>query len=300
MGTRHTTYFMDKEYPNVAGGGAGGGVSSPHEIIRQTNVNIYDGAQITLSLENKYVTPYVVALNSLPLSSWGGMVYLQNSEQIVYDSANDTVSFYVYTNTGQNYNIDWLVFEKNVAGGGGNEIEYFDFAQFDGNGSILLPFKVNSDYKITVTFQAPSYKNDNSIIGNTANSYLSHLTIYSSQYYTSTGNGEDSFSADLYTKHTFVQNDGGYSKMDGVSVKGYTPTTDNNVSLVLAGRQSSAQNYVGKIYEYIIESISTGEVIMHLLPAKAKSGGVVIGKGLYDSVSEELYTCSGLTLGNDT
>lgn len=102
-------------------GGGGGGASAPHEIVRQTAVSIQNGTTITLNLTQKYSDPYVVALNSLPLASWGGLVYLQDSTAITYDATNDTISFDVYTNgnAAQNYNIDWLIFEKSVTGGGG-------------------------------------------------------------------------------------------------------------------------------------------------------------------------------------
>ena len=162
-----------------------------------------------------------------------------------------------------------------------------------------MPFTVNSDYKITATFQAPTYKNDNSIFGNTENSNLAHCTIYNSRYYVSTGNGETNFEKELYGKHTVTMNDGGYTTFDGDNITNCTPTTDDNVSLVLAGRNGDGQNYMGKIYEFIIESISTGTEIMHVKPAIIRANGVVIAKGLLDSVSGEIYSANGMTLGND-
>jgi len=89
---------------------------SHHEIIRQTSISVGNLTSITLNLTHKYTNPYVVALNALPLSKWGGIVCLQDSTQIEYDDDDDTLTFSVYTNSdnAQNYNIDWLVFEKSM------------------------------------------------------------------------------------------------------------------------------------------------------------------------------------------
>lgn len=87
----------------------GGGGS--YEIIHQSNVAITDNTQVTLNLQHKYTTPFVFAVNSLPLSSWGGLIVVQTST-ISYSSTDDTLTFNVYTNTGQNYDVDWIVMER--------------------------------------------------------------------------------------------------------------------------------------------------------------------------------------------
>lgn len=185
-------------------------------------------------------------------------------------------------------------------GGGGAEVIDYDYAQFTEGGKITLPFTLNADYKISVTFQAPTYKNDNSVIGNTNGASYSHLTIYSNRYYSSGGSGEVNFAGDVYAKHTFVTNNNGHNTLDGTDVTNYTPTTNSGINLVLAGRQSSGQNYRGKIYEYIIESISTGEELIHLKPAKIQVSGVTLKQGLLDTVSGDMYETSGMSLGNDS
>lgn len=184
---------------------------------------------------------------------------------------------------------------------GGAEIEYYDYAYFSGKGSIVLPFNLNADYKITVTFDIPVYSDDNAIIGNSASNNYLHISQYASRYYTSTGTSETYFEDTLLGKHTYVINDDGTNKLDGVVKTSYTPTTNNGIALVVGGRDLSRPglNLRGKIYEYIIESISTGEELMHLLPIKLKAAGVIIKSGLYDSVSGEVYTTTGVTLGND-
>lgn len=91
---------------------SGGGTEYPHEIVRQRNVYCADGTSITLNLTKKYANPYVMPCNIVPLSSWGGLVVIQDTSAINYDSSNDTVTFLVYTNGAQNFNIDWNVFEE--------------------------------------------------------------------------------------------------------------------------------------------------------------------------------------------
>jgi len=103
----------------------GGGGSITHEVIHQTNVAIYDNTQVILNLQNDYVAPVVFAVNALPLSQWGGIIVVQ-APTVVYDSANDTLTFNVYTNTGQTYGqIDWVVMDTvSSGGGGGYSVEY--------------------------------------------------------------------------------------------------------------------------------------------------------------------------------
>lgn len=96
----------------------GSGSSGKREIIHQTNRAISDNLQITLNLENKYIDPYVYVVNAIPLSGWGGLVVVKDTESFVYDSTNDTITFQVYTNAGQNYNLDWIVEERDASGGG--------------------------------------------------------------------------------------------------------------------------------------------------------------------------------------
>jgi len=110
---------------SLGGSGSVGGVVK-HEVIHQTNVEIYDNTQIVLNLQNKYTDPVVFATNALPLTSWGGIIVVQD-QTVVYDSANDTLTFNVYTNSGQTYGqIDWIVMDKvsSSGGSGGSSISY--------------------------------------------------------------------------------------------------------------------------------------------------------------------------------
>ena len=112
----------DRSGAAIVGTASGGAVK--HEVIHQTNVEIYDNTQIVLNLQNKYTDPVVFAENPLPLSSWGGIIIVQTST-VVYDSANDTLTFNVYTNTGQTYGyVDWVVMDKVSSGGSGSGSGY--------------------------------------------------------------------------------------------------------------------------------------------------------------------------------
>ena len=114
------TVEIDNVIYSIPGGGGGSADISNivHEVIHQDNVSISDNAQITLNLTNKYTDPFVFPTNSLPLTSWGGLIVVQDST-VVYDSANDTLTFKVYVNSGQNYNVDWVVMDKEASNGSG-------------------------------------------------------------------------------------------------------------------------------------------------------------------------------------
>ena len=165
--------FMDKDYPSGSGGGnsvepnpvgeptdtletigidgtiydigGGGGGGTKQEIIRQTNVTITDGTQIVLNLTQKYINPYVYAVNVVPSSSWGGLVVVGDPSQISYDSTNDTLTFLAYTNSGQNYTLDWII-EERGGGSGSSSVDYSTVEQEIGTWIDGKPL-----YQITLT-----------------------------------------------------------------------------------------------------------------------------------------------------
>lgn len=94
----------------------GGKFGNTKEIVRKTNVAISDNLVITLDLTKKYKDPYVFAVNVLPKTNWGGLVVVNEDYGLTYDSTNDTLSFKVYTNSPQNYDIDWIVFDLSDGG----------------------------------------------------------------------------------------------------------------------------------------------------------------------------------------
>lgn len=184
-------------------------------------------------------------------------------------------------------------------GGGGIEIEYFDYALFtSASDNIVLPWLVNADYKIIVVFDIPTYISNNAVIGNNGSTAYPQLTAYGGLWYTGNGGSETYFTEALTGKHTFINNQNGKNVFDNTEVSAYTPQTSQNVNLVIGGRYT-ADSYRGKIYEYIIESISTGDIIEHLVPAKVKADIFNLGTGLLSLVTGDIYKCNGMSLGND-
>ncbi len=129
---------------NILGGSGSADISSiVHEVIHQDSVSIADNTQITLNLTNKYTDPFVFATNSLPLSSWGGLIVVQDST-VVYDSINDTLTFKVYVNSGQTYNVDWVVMDKEASNGSGKGSDQIvDISSFTKIYDSSIPFGYN-------------------------------------------------------------------------------------------------------------------------------------------------------------
>ena len=77
--------------------------------------------------------------------------------------------------------------------GGGGSIEYKNYLKFNGEG-IILPWTINSDYKVEVTFYDTTYYNDRAVIGNDNSASYFHITEFSNRYYYQTSyNSESSF-----------------------------------------------------------------------------------------------------------
>lgn len=166
---------------------------------------------------------------------------------------------------------------------GGLTKEYFDYAQFT-NSYIDLPYYINADYKITYTFKLDSYVSDQHALGSTGGYIRLHLTQYNNCWYTSSGDTEVNFNGyGLTDKHTFINNDNGSNYMDGDVVSSYTPTTLSTAQLQLGRRGSGTMT--GRIYEFIIESISTGDILYHLKPIKIMDNDIEVVSGLYDEIS---------------
>lgn len=182
-----------------------------------------------------------------------------------------------------------------LGGSGGGEqytIQFGKYAKFSGSAGFILPYTINSDYKVTVVFYEDTYANDAAVIGNTGSANYSHLTEYGNKWYTSAGVGETSFGSWVgQTEHTYINNNGNSkNEFDGVEVTNYTPTTNSNISYTIGCRGGITGNrYLGYIGYYKIESLSTGDVICELRPALIQLNDVVINKGLYDTVNKVWY-----------
>ena len=173
-------------------------------------------------------------------------------------------------------------------------IQFYEYAQFAGGHSFQLPYTINADYMVSVDFQFLSYINDQHVIGNSYNYQYLHLTEYSNKWYTSSGSSEVNYQPTefpLDARHTFINNKNGKNWMDGVEVTNYNPTTQGSAYLQVGGR-NGAYNFRGKMWYYKIESISTGNVICELRPAKDETH-----EGLYDIINNTWYT-GGITVYN--
>ena len=169
-------------------------------------------------------------------------------------------------------------------------ITYKNYIKFNGEG-IILPWKLNSDYKIEVVFHETTYRNDSCIIGNSYTSTRSHLTEYSNKYYTSTGSSEGNFGTWTSGEHTFINNNGNaHNEFDGVEVTNYTPATDSGVSYTIGCRVNLTSNaYYGWIKTYKIYSISNGTLLHDLRPAELFNQAC-----LFDVVEKKAYYANNL------
>lgn len=173
--------------------------------------------------------------------------------------------------------------------GGGDSKTVVRYASFNGSGYITLPYTVSADYKITVDYYVPKYVDNMAIIGNTVSGDYTHLTLFSSRYYTTTGSAETNFAGNTVGRHTFINNVNNHNSLDSEDVTSYTPTDNSNATLTIGYRYGAPNNFVGKIYEYKIESISTGDIICHIKPTKYQ--GELVFRDIINGIN---YSCSGM------
>ena len=178
--------------------------------------------------------------------------------------------------------------------GGGSDINYKTWAKFNGVG-IILPYKINSDYKVSVTFYETAYNDDTAVIGNTSSASYSNLTIYSNQWYTSSGTSLVSISAwSGNAEHTFITNNGNsHNEFDETEVTSYTPTDSDSIYYCIGCRDGSVSSigFKGYLKSYMIEKISDGSKVCEIKPAIIHNAAC-----LYDSVNDIMYMPTGLTV----
>ena len=171
-----------------------------------------------------------------------------------------------------------------------------NYAKFDGSQGIILPWKLNADYKVEVTFYQTEYVQAENIIGNTVGASYSHLTPYQGGYWSSLGSDEGfipnlSWSAG---EHTYITNNGNnHNEFDGVEVQAYTPTTkDGYYTIGIRANTSIIRSY---IKSYKIYSISQGTLLHELVPC-LYDGTVTC---LYDKVGK-MFFYNGIEAVMDT
>lgn len=168
-----------------------------------------------------------------------------------------------------------------------NVISYKNYIKFNGEG-IMLPWSINSDYKIEVTFHETTYYNDSAIIGNSIGPSDMHLTEYNNKYYfLKSRNGETNYGTWSAGEHTFIYNNGsGKNTLDGTVVSNFTPYNYSSALYSIGCRGGIKSNvYNGWIKSYKIYSISQDELIHDLRPA------IVAGYPCFiDVISNAIYS----------
>lgn len=171
-------------------------------------------------------------------------------------------------------------------------VEIYDYAEFDGTGFLTTPYDINADYTLEVIFDA-DYIQTMSIVGNSMGAGYAHLTIYNNYWYASAGTSEVILGSYTSGKHTFISNLGGKNILDNTEVSSYTPTDISTPYLI--GNRVGSGYYIGKLYEFKLTSINTGNIVYDVVPAK--KGNQI---GLYDVISDTFTQCSFVTaVGND-
>lgn len=164
-----------------------------------------------------------------------------------------------------------------------------------------LPVTVNADYKITVVFDVQTYESNTAIYGNAYGASYSHLTMYNNKWFTSRGSAEVSFGNinDVLGKHTFISNLDNGNWLDGVKVTEYTPTTSNYKLYInyRSGNVKRGNNW--RLYEYKIESISSGETLYDYTPFCIYNENTFVTGGLYEKINQTYILLSGSIVGND-
>ena len=156
-----------------------------------------------------------------------------------------------------------------IGGGGGESpIVFKNYAKFNGQG-IILPWTINSDYKIECVFYEKEYINNTCITGSTGSwSNAPYLAAYSNRFDVGVIGSYASFGDWSAGEHTYINNDeNNQSTLDGTASANYNPTT-NSYFYTLGCRDGSTtgMGYQGYIKSFKIYSKSSGDLLHHLKP----------------------------------
>lgn len=239
----------------------------------------------------------VIDLTQSPVPASGYPSYQENSfvDPDTFTDGGILDSFAKVNNQWQNLigtNID----DIQSGGGGESPIVFKNYAKFDGSQGIILPWKINADYKVEVTFYQTTYTDAENIIGNTSAAVYSHLTPYQGGYWSSLGSNEGLISGLSWSagEHTYITNNGnGYNEFDGVEVQSYTPTTINGYYTI--GERVSTSIIRSYIKSYKIYSISQGTLLHELVPCLYDG----VTPCLYDKIGK-MFFCNGIESVMDT
>ena len=160
-----------------------------------------------------------------------------------------------------------------------------DYIQFDGlaNHFITTPYSVNADYEVTIVFDAISNRQNQAVIGITGGGYYNRLLQFANEWYGGTGGQQQGiFSKPLTGKHTYVTNRNGKCYFDDEEVLNFTPMSVDSVKMLI-GYSYGGTVFDGKVYEYKIKRVSTGETVFHGFPFSIRVDGNAFTTILRDS-----------------
>lgn len=182
--------------------------------------------------------------------------------------------------------------ESHLNGGGGSSIIEKTYIKFNGTG-LILPWTVNSDYKIVCVFHDTTYKNDSCITGSTGGwRYDPCIQQYGNRYEAGTANGGVCVSLGSWSvgEHTYINNNGNnQNELDGVTGE-YVPNTSAYYYTIGCRGDAHSLTYENYIKSFKIYSLSTGDLLHDLHPC------AVYNLAAFMDVADNntLYTCSGL------
>ena len=185
-----------------------------------------------------------------------------------------------------------------VSGGGDITDTTPDNAKFkcNGTGYITLPYTINADYEVSVTFETTGFVSNMAVLGNTVartSPYYLHLTEFSNKWYSSNGTSEINFGSYSDGEHTCIINKDNSIYFDGSVVSSYTPTTKDDTNMVLFRRGGESGYYTAIYSQYFksftIKKISTGETICNIVPKRFLVFGTFQFECLFDTISKTAY-----------
>lgn len=172
-----------------------------------------------------------------------------------------------------------------------------NYAKFNGTG-IVLPFEINSNYKIICDFYETTYQTGQCIVGDTYSESVSGILLYTDSNSYVIGHGGysginsiiASWSSGLH--NIIVNNDSSQCVLDNTNTESFTPTTLSNYYYTVGCKvNANTRPYYGYIKEYKIESLLTGDVICDLKPAIVNNNAC-----LFDIITGNIYTATNMTV----
>ncbi len=178
-----------------------------------------------------------------------------------------------------------------TGGSGGTDIVYKNYIKFNGTG-VILPWTLNSDYKIECVFYDTVYYNDSCITATTSSNYGSepYIAQYGNHYDVGTGSGYTNLGAWSVGEHTYINNnENDKNVLDGTE-GAYTPKTGGYYYTIGCRGGATQLGYYNYVKSYKIYSKSTGDLLHDLKPCLIKNLAA-----FHDVVDDGLYTSAGLT-----